>query len=192
MRMALVETLASVDLAGRDNGTPGSVAAQDFLIAQLSEFAQPLVPGATGPDAYRQAFDLGTNLLAVIPGSDLADQYVIVGAHYDHLGSNCTDSGAADSICNGATDNATGVAAALALGRSIVGAEQAPRRSVVIALWDAEEDGLLGSADYLANPVVPIAQTVAYVNFDMQAPTSRQRSETSPCSSVPKLADQIW
>lgn len=164
----VVETLASDGLAGRNNGSPGSIAAQDLLIAQLSEFAQPLVPGATGPDAYRQIFDLGTNLLAVIPGSDLADQYVIVGAHYDHLGSDCTGSGGTDNVCNGATDNATGVAAALALGRSIAGDEQAPRRSVVIAFWDAEEDGLLGSAAYLANPVVPLAQTVAYVNFDMQ------------------------
>jgi Peptidase family M28 len=163
----VVETLASDDLAGRDNGTPGSVAAQDFLIAQLSEFAQPLVPGATGPDAYRQPFDVGTNVIGVIPGSDLADQYVIVGAHYDHLGSDCTGTSAADSVCNGATDNATGVATAIALGRSIAGG-QAPRRSVVIALWDAEEDGLFGSAAYLANPLVPLAQTVAYVNFDMQ------------------------
>ena len=50
----VIETLASDDLAGRDNGTPGSVAAQDFLIGQLSEFAQPIVAGATGPDAFRQ------------------------------------------------------------------------------------------------------------------------------------------
>jgi Peptidase family M28 len=164
----VVETLASDDLAGRDNGTPGSVAAQDFLIAQLSAFAQPLTAGATGPDAYRQAFGVGTNLVGIIPGSDLADQYVIVGAHYDHLGSDCTGSGPEDNVCNGATDNATGVTAALAVARSIAGDEQAPRRSVVIALWDAEEDGLLGSAAYLANPLVPLAHTVAYVNFDMQ------------------------
>ncbi len=127
------------------------------------------LPGATGPDAFRQTFDAGTNLVGVIPGSDLADQYVIVGAHYDHLGSDCKGSGPADNICNGATDNASGVAAALAVARSIAGDEQAPRRSVVIALWDAEEDGLLGSAAYLANPLVPLAQTVAYVNFDIQA-----------------------
>ena len=165
----VVETLASDELAGRDNGTQGSVAAQEFLIGQLSEFAQPLAPGATGPDAFRQAFGVGTNLVAIIPGSDLADQYVILGAHYDHLGSDCTGTGSADNICNGATDNATGVAAALAVARSIAGDEQPPRRSVVIGLWDAEEDGLLGSAAYLASPLVPLAQTVAYVNFDMQA-----------------------
>jgi Peptidase family M28 len=168
----VVETLASDDMAGRDNGTPGSAAAQDFLVGQLSEFAQPLVP--TGPDGYRQTFDVGTNLVGIIPGGDLADQYVIIGAHYDHLGSDCTGSGPTDNICNGATDNATGVAAALAIGRSFASrrsfgnAPQPPRRSIVIALWDAEEDGLLGSAAYLANPLVPLAQTVAYINFDMQ------------------------
>ncbi len=165
----VIETLASDDLAGRDNGTPGSEAAQEFLIAQLAEYAQPLVPGATGPDAFRQRFAVGTNVVGVIPGGDLADQYVVVGAHYDHLGSDCTGSGPADNICNGATDNASGVAVALAVARSIAGDEEAQRRSVVIALWDAEEDGLLGSAAYLSNPPVPLAQTVAYVNFDMQA-----------------------
>ncbi len=139
----MIETLASDDLAGRDNGTPGSAAAQDFLIAQLAEFAQPLVArGNSVPMHSDNAFDVGTNVVGVIPGGDLADQYVIVGAHYDHLGSDCTGSGPADDICNGATDNASGVAVALAVARSIAGDEEAQRRSVVIALWDAEEDGL--------------------------------------------------
>jgi Peptidase family M28 len=164
----VVETLASDDMAGRNNGTAGSIAAQDFLIAQLSSVAEPLVAGATGPDAYRQSFDVGTNLLGLIRGSDLADQYVVIGAHYDHLGSDCRGTGASDNICNGASDNASGVAAALAVGRAIAGGGDRPRRSVIIALWDAEEDGLLGSAAYVASPAVPIGQTVGYVNFDMQ------------------------
>ena len=82
--------------------------AQDYLIRQLERFARPLPHGAeatTGPDAYRHAFAGGTNLLAVIPGGDLARQYVIVGAHYDHLGSgpDCGRKTATDRICNGAT-----------------------------------------------------------------------------------------
>ncbi len=165
---AVVETLASDNLAGRDNGTPGSAAAQEFLIAAVSEFAQPLVPGATGPTAFRQSFGIGTNVLAVIPGGDLADQYVIVGAHYDHLGSDCIGTGSADNICNGASDNASGVAVALAIGKAIAGGDEPRRRSVIIAFWDAEEDGLLGSAAYIASPAVPLDQTVAYVNFDIQ------------------------
>ncbi len=164
----IVETLASDELAGRDNLSAGSAAAQDFLISQLSEFAQPLVAGATGPEAYRQAFGIGTNVVGIIPGGDLANEYVILGAHYDHLGSNCTLSRPGDTICNGATDNATGVAVALAVGRSIASRPDPPRRSMIIGLWDAEEDGLLGSAAYVTDPLVPLEQTIAYVNFDIQ------------------------
>ena len=164
---SVVETLASDEFAGRNNLTDGSVRSQEYLIAQLKEFAQPLGSGV-GDDAYKQTFDLGTNLLAVIPGGELAEQYVIVGAHYDHLGNDCDAVSATDSICNGATDNATGVAAALAIGRSIAADATGPRRSVIIAFWDAEEDGLKGSAAYIANPVVPLAKTVGYVNFDIQ------------------------
>jgi hypothetical protein len=170
----VVEVLASDELGGRDNLTEGSRLAQEYLISQLQEFSQPLPAGAPGTDGFSFDFDGGTNLLAVIPGSDLADQYVIVGAHYDHLGSSCDGTSSTDSICNGATDNATGVAAALEVGRSLAIGPEPPRRSVIIALWDREEDvdaqgnGLLGSAAYLAAPPVPLAATVAYVNFDIQ------------------------
>ena len=164
----VVAMLSDDALAGRDNGTEGSARAQDELVGLLQEFAQPVVPDAAGTLGYRQGFDGGTNLLAVIPGSDLADEYVIVGAHYDHLGSDCDGVTDDDHVCNGATDNATGVAAALAIGRSIASDPTPPRRSVVIALWDREEDGLLGSTAYLADPIVPITATVGYVNFDIQ------------------------
>jgi hypothetical protein len=164
----VVSMLADDALGGRDNGSDGSLMAQDELVALLQDFADPVVADATGSLGYRQVFDNGTNLLAVIPGSDLADQYVIVGAHYDHLGSDCDGVTADDSICNGATDNATGVAAAIAIGRSIASDPTPPRRSVIIALWDREEDGLLGSAAYLADPVAPLDATVGYVNFDIQ------------------------
>ncbi|MDO8361322.1 MAG: M28 family peptidase [Actinomycetota bacterium] len=163
----VVETLADDTLDGRDNLTDASLAAQAYLIEQLREFAQPIDPAAGGDAGYRQEFAQGVNLLAVIPGAELPDEYVIVGAHYDHLGNVCENVSASDRICNGAVDNATGVAAALAIGRSLAAGPQ-PRRSVVIALWDAEEDGLLGSAAYLDAPLVPVAQTVGYVNFDIQ------------------------
>jgi hypothetical protein len=165
---AVVETLAGDPLNGRDNLTDDSVAAQAYLIEQLGAFAAPIDPGAAGDDGYRQAFAQGVNLLAVIPGGDLADEYVIVGAHYDHLGNDCAGVSGADNICNGAIDNATGVAAALAIGRSLAADPLPPRRSVIIALWDGEEDGLLGSAAYLDDPLVPVEQTVGYVNFDIQ------------------------
>ncbi len=107
--------------------------------------------------------------MAVIPGTDLADEYVVVGAHYDGLGNSCEPPPSpADTICNGATDNATGAAAALSIARSIAAQPTKPRRSVILAFWDREEDGLLGSLHYVNNPLVPLADTVAYVNFDIQ------------------------
>jgi hypothetical protein len=160
--------LAGDDTAGRNNGTPGSTTARQFLIDELKPIATGLNTGATGDAAYTQTFDGGTNVVALIPGTDLADEYVVVGAHYDGLGSSCTYKSSGDTICNGATDNAAGAAAALAIARSIAAQPTKPRRSIVIGLWDREEDGLLGSLHYVNNPLVPLADTVAYVNFDIQ------------------------
>ncbi len=162
----IVEMLASDELAGRDNFSDGSIAAQEFLYGQLSEFAEPAFDG-DGIDGYQQEFPDGTNIVAVIPGTDLADEYVVIGAHYDHVGSDCPTNDPADHICNGATDNAAGVAAAIAAARNVTAAGP-PRRTVVVALWDSEEDGLLGSQYYTTDPVVPMEQTVAYLNFDIQ------------------------
>lgn len=163
---SIVEMLASDELAGRDNLSEGSLAAQEFLYDQLSQFAEPAF-GGEGIDGYLQEFPDGTNIVAVIPGTDLADEYVVVGAHYDHIGSDCPTSDPADDICNGATDNAAGVAAAI-VAASNQEAAGPPRRTVVVALWDSEEDWLLGSNHYTTDPVVPLEQTVAYVNFDIQ------------------------
>jgi len=161
----LIEALASDDLAGRNNQTPGSSAAQALIVEQLALYAQPALE-----DGFLQPFAVGTNILGVIPGGDLADEYIVIGAHYDHLGSDCVTDNPVDQICNGATDNASGVATVISIARAIA-AEGTPRRSVLVALWDAEEDGLLGSAAYVADPVVPLAQTVAYLNFDIQGAT---------------------
>ena len=167
----IVSRLASDRFGGRDNGSPGSTLARRFLIDQLRPISKGLNRSASGDAAYRQAFPDGTNLVAVIRGADLADQYVVVGAHYDHLGDQANSCGGqtpGDMICNGATDNAAGVAAVLGVGRALARARTRPRRSVVLALWDSEEDGLLGSVYYSQHPLVPLAKTAAYVNFDIQ------------------------
>lgn len=161
-------TLADDSFGGRNNDTTFSTMAQDFLIGELDQIADGLNSAQTGDDAFKQPFTLGTNILAVIPGGELADEYVMVGAHYDHLGSSCPSSVVGDTVCNGATDNAAGVTAVLAIGRAIASLPNPPRRSVILALWDREEDGLLGSQFYVQNPLVPLASTIAYVNFDIQ------------------------
>jgi len=175
----VVRRLAGNALRGRDNGTPESLKAQTYLVRKLKRLGAGLDGTQTGDAAYRQPFTFGTqqgtNLLAVIPGRELPNEYVIVGAHYDHLDSRSTPDGHCSAggtpgggICNGATDNAAGVAAVLGIGSAIKKLPTAPRRSIVLALWDAEEDGLVGSLHYVSQPLVPLASTVAYVNFDIQ------------------------
>lgn len=158
---ATVEALAADEMEGRDNRTPGSLLAQDLLVEELRQFAEPV------GDDFRHPFDHGTNILGLVRGAELADQYVIIGAHYDHIGRRCPTRTPGDDICNGATDNAAGVAAVLEIGRRLA-AGDGPRRSVIVAFWDAEEDGLLGARAYTANPPAPLAQTVAYLNWDIQ------------------------
>jgi Peptidase family M28 len=162
------ETVISSDaFQGRDNATAGSVRAERYLIDRLKTVAVGIDGTKTGDASFSQPFDGGTNLLARIPGTDKSGEYVMIGAHYDHLGTTCRTSDPNDHICNGATDNAAGVAEVLAIARMIK-EHGAPRRTVILALWDREEDGLLGSKYYTQHPIVPLAQTVAYINFDIQ------------------------
>ncbi|MEB2344033.1 MAG: M20/M25/M40 family metallo-hydrolase [Deltaproteobacteria bacterium] len=163
-----VTQLAADALEGRGSGTPGGAAARELLIDELEQIGPGLDTAASGREAYQQPFDgVRTNLLAVIPGGARADEFVIVGAHYDHIPpGGCTNLG--DAICNGATDNAAGVAVVLAIGRALRALPAPPERSVVLALWDGEEIGLLGSSHFVAHPLVPLADVVSYVNFDIQ------------------------
>ena len=168
----VIRRLTSDDFEGRNNNTPGSLRTQSYLISRLRRIGPGLDSTRSGDDAYRQPFAegnvRGTNLLAVIPGRELPDEFVMIGAHYDHLGRRCDSSPGGGNICNGATDNAAGTAVVLAVGNAIKRLPEPPRRSIVLALWDAEEDGLVGSRQYVAHPVVPLAKTVAYVNLDIQ------------------------
>jgi hypothetical protein len=164
-QIEIVSIIADDVYQGRQNDTTASEAIQAVLIDSLSQVANGLDTSQTGDDAYRQAFsttEVGTNLLAVIPGTDLADEYVMIGAHYDHLGKSGHD------IYNGATDNAAGVAIVLAVGAAMNALPTPPRRSIILALWDAEEDGLAGSIAYVNAPLIPLANMVAYVNLDVQ------------------------
>jgi aminopeptidase YwaD len=104
----------------------------------------------------------GANVIGVLPGTDpaLADEAVVIGAHYDHLGR------VDGVIYPGADDNASGAATVVGLARAF-GAAGGPGRTLVFALFGAEEVGLIGSGHYVTNPVVPLARTVAMINFDM-------------------------
>lgn len=106
------------------------------------------------------------NIVGRLRGSDsvLASQAVLFTAHYDHKGIGIPVDG--DSVYNGAEDNASGVAAMLGVADALVRARPRPRRSVLFIATTAEESGLLGSAAYAADPLVPLAQTAAIINLD--------------------------
>lgn len=106
------------------------------------------------------------NVVGILPGCEAPDEYVLLSAHWDHLG-HCTPVNG-DGICNGAVDNADGTAALVALAEANAKAGPA-RRSMVFVALTAEESGLLGSAYYGENPVYPLAKTVGGANMDALA-----------------------
>jgi Zn-dependent M28 family amino/carboxypeptidase len=103
------------------------------------------------------------NVIGILPGSERPGEVVLYSAHWDHLG-RC-DAIKGDDICNGAVDNASGVAALVALAEANKKAGPAKRSQVFLAVT-AEESGLLGSKFYAENPVYPLGRTVGGVNMD--------------------------
>ncbi|MBA7656205.1 hypothetical protein ES703_64120 [subsurface metagenome] len=104
------------------------------------------------------------NVIAVLPGSDRADEYIFYTAHWDHFGIDPTLEG--DQIFNGALDNATGISALIELAEAFKMLEPPPSRSIVFLAVTAEEQGLLGSTYYATHPIYPPAKTVAAINMD--------------------------
>ena len=107
------------------------------------------------------------NVLGLIPGSDpeLKDEVVIYTAHHDHLGIG-EPNAEGDNIYNGARDNASGVAAVMAIAKALATLPDAPRRSSLIAFVGAEEQGLLGSLYYANNPTFAPGRIAANINYD--------------------------
>lgn len=179
---AQLNFLASDELQGRRAGHPGGYVAAQYILSCLSEIGiQPLFEGE-----YFQAFEKVKeveiqgkkqffhfkmkNIAGYIPGKN-KDQYVLVGAHYDHLGiSNPIDG---DSIYNGADDNASGVVAVLQLAKTFAVSGSQPDKTLIFAFWDGEEIGLLGS-EYFVNNFSGINDVKAYMNFDMVGRNHRE------------------
>ena len=190
-----VEHLASDALEGRGTGTAGNDSAAAYIARRFESLRLATLPnGCQGSDAslqarcerkYFQPFVARSaaaahaglpsqlpsqNVVALLRGSDptLANEYVVLGAHFDHLGrsgASSLDPDAAEAIRNGADDNASGTAAVMELARLL--SRHAPRRSVIFVTFSGEELGLLGSQRFVERSPVPIDQVVAMLNFDM-------------------------
>jgi aminopeptidase YwaD len=113
------------------------------------------------------------NVIAVLPGSDevLKNEFIVVGAHYDHIGWGGKGSGSrrpdTTAIHNGADDNASGVAAVLEIAEKFALGKKAPKRSILFMAFGAEEMGLLGSKFFTKNPLVDKSQIKQMFNLDM-------------------------
>ena len=185
---AHVGFLASDALKGRESGTEHGHIAGEYLIAVLKQMnATPLFDNSFAQpfDAYsyerrNAGFTVNPesvekikkvphriapmrNILAKIEGRN-PEEIVIVGAHYDHLGFDPMLVG--DKIFNGADDNASGVQAVLQILAAFLATGQQPERTVIFALWDGEERGLLGST-FFVNNFAQMKKVKGYMNFDM-------------------------
>lgn len=164
-----VMTLASDTFEGRNAGTQGGKAAGVYLSQQFRKYN---LQGSVSATTYFQEFgNECRNLLGLMPGNDpkLKHEVIVIGAHYDHVGygNETTSNGPIGHIHNGADDNASGVSAVLEIANAWLASGERPRRTLLFALWDGEEHGLLGSKHWTANPTCPLASIRCAVNMDM-------------------------
>ena len=180
----IVGFLASDLLEGRGAGTRGGTLAAEYIVSMFREWGieplgenyfQPFLAVRNENNWLTEAdLDLSAllekgcesrtlrNVIGVIPGKESG--VVVVGAHYDHIGIDTTLEG--DSCYNGADDNASGVAALLQIARAVKVSGKQPRRTIIFALWDGEEKGVLGSRYFVKNCAF-LSEISAYMNFDM-------------------------
>lgn len=173
--LADVRELASAKYAGRQVGSEGGRRAADYLVGRLQALGvEPLLPG------YRQDFRFqrrrirqfwtggvetrGVNLLGLVRGRNKPEKYIVVSAHYDHLGER------AGQMYPGADDNASGVATLLAAAAHFQA--HPPAHSIVFALFDGEEYGLVGARHFVDSGVVPMSGVRLNLNFDMLSRSS--------------------
>ena len=203
----IVATLSDDSFEGREAGTRGGEMAAEYIVSLLRKWGiKPL-----SPQGYFQEFEsaknqnnwitesdmpldnlvlmgcerrMMKNILACIPGKGKG--YVVVGAHYDHLGTDTTLVG--DQCYNGADDNASGVAAVLQLARAMKKSRRQPERTIIFAFWDGEEKGFLGSRFFVKRTPF-LSDISAYMNFDM---VGRSAAEGCNLSYIYSAANPLF
>ncbi len=154
-----LKALSADDMQGRRIGTPGGEKARRYVIDrfQASGIA-PLAGGYSRPFTTN-ATTAGANVVGRIEGTLRRDRYIVVSAHYDHVG---VRNG---RVFNGADDNASGTAALFAFGAYFTA--HPPVNSLLFVAFDGEEQGLLGSRAFIAAPPVPRTTLIVNLNVDM-------------------------
>ena len=172
-----VTTLSSPAMGGRAPGSDGMALAKAY-VQRSFELAglEPAFKDDGSTASWRQPFELGKlkaeNVAGLLPGKgELADQYIVVGAHLDHLGLGGQGSrGIEGELHPGADDNASGVAGMLLMAQALAAESSntaGDQRSVLFIAFSGEESGLVGATHYVNNPIAPITTHTLMINFDM-------------------------
>lgn len=191
--------LASTPLKQRHEGEIHTFESLREVANFIDSTLQPVSQAMTGWSAEMiTRFDSKSvtayNLIGMIEGEGpLSDETLVIGGHYDHLGYGGYGSRAKDrtgQIHNGADDNATGTAAVLELMRRMAGGPK-PKRRILFICFSGEERGLLGSSYYVRNPVFPLENTIAMLNYDMIGTLRNNRVEVNGVNSAVEFRDIV-
>lgn len=179
-----VRRLAHDSMGGRGSMTPENAKARAWLVTEYRRIG--LEPVGSG---YEHAFAMprrnsadsvrGGNVLGMVRGTVNAERVIVVSAHYDHVG---TRNG---QIHNGADDNASGTAAVLAMAAHFKA--HPPRHTMIFALWDAEEMGLVGARAFVGAPPVEKTRIAANVNLDMVSRNEKGELFAAGATPYPKM-----
>ncbi|MDB5336286.1 MAG: peptidase [Planctomycetaceae bacterium] len=184
-----IHTLASDTFEGRNAGSRGGHAAGIYIAQQLRK--SNLTSSVSATTYFQEFGNECRNILGLLPGSDpkLKNEFILIGAHYDHVGYGTaeTSNGPVGFIHNGADDNASGVSTVLEIAQAWQVSGEHPRRSIIFALWDSEEHGLLGSKHWLAHPTCQLSALRCIVNMDMVGRLKDSGMEVTGIRTLPGL-----
>lgn len=181
--MARLSALSADSMEGRRAGTPGSVRARAWIVAELhamgakpvgASFEQQVkLPARAGSDT------LGANVIARIPGNQPNGPVIVLSAHYDHLGIRN------DVVFNGADDDASGCVGLLTIAERLL--KDPPQHDVILAFFDAEESGMHGSKQFVASGLVPLNRISLDISLDMIARQDGNALWVAGLSHYPQL-----
>jgi Zn-dependent M28 family amino/carboxypeptidase len=177
-----VKMLSADDMQGRATGAPGGARAREFVRKRFKESGL-----AQLGDTFLQPFKVGeltgVNIYGYIKGTKTPDKYIVVSAHYDHVGVRNKE------IYNGADDNASGTAALFAMIAYFK--TRPPANSLLFVAFDGEEMGLLGSRHFVSKPPVPQKSILLNVNMDMISHNDRNELYASGTYHYPALKQYL-
>ena len=181
--MQRLGALAADSMEGRRAGTAGSVRARAWIVAELTAMgAKPAGSNYVVPVTLRAragSDTAGANIVARIPGKHANGPVLVLSAHYDHLGVRNGE------VFNGADDDASGCVALLTIAERLL--REPPEHDVILAFFDAEESGMVGSKAFVNAPPVPLDRIAMNINLDMVARQDGKALWVSGTSHTPSL-----